>query len=995
MSAYLAWNDLLLSEFFTPDAAGEEIWLHTTAVELDSFGLHLGGAAGLAEAVVEGAPWLPKMRSSCAEAAQLLVEQRKGPVQPPDYQDPGVANALYAGTRAPTYLPILALWVLASSDDHTGGFYSAVEARLGGTSKFPMDGRVTTAMKLTWEDLAHWSYTVADGRFGIFQTRILGVHRFVGLTRSQGLVGRGDARDLGRLFSEFHLRPGQALTDRIFGGLIERGREAFFLSSGLRSAMRDKDYAEPLRERLQRMLDVWDGRRPHASTTNAANNAAQGALNALSSDLVSLLLSQSDEHERWDIRWQVPAPVDVRDCVIEFETGKVLAILNRAEAAFLTRADSDDAPVCFDALSRSAAASVDVKILVDDEIGSGSGDASRSAKILAASRRILCWNTPDPRYGQFLIERDIPLYGPFYLLCSPPERERTKAWLQAEGVTFSPVSSTGLPHGWWFVCITRAESLRSDQRQHVADLQPAGELPRARVRFVGGRPLLRGGARLYPAYDLPLIDIEAPEGADLRATGLQLEEARPTANPLGTPSSRRFLIRTVDANRHVFQLKVVLAGAVIADAKLRVASGEAEGHGSGRAFSLGRLGQTLFEDTGLRGTVVGTGQPAAHQDLLEINISDIESDDDVAPAQSVAAKLLDTLASQGSISFASARDQILRLDEQAEPVPLLLELRARGFLEIQTNDKGHLVRLHRVPPTVYELPVAAESLAIAAVAGTLTFGQWTALQTEPSLFVIAHHQQTGYMPGFRLLSSTIDEIEAASKKHGFLFVRGAPHSIAEWSMSVDDAQSTFATTGWEHFSAELAQLQHLTAKSARLMPVGTGQMMMSPCIGAQLFRFDDPQTSALQLYVLGVRREGACRYSHIHDSRWGVWLSMLAFARMLKDQHSNSLATPWPFPYNPRTRDFWLPARMRPPVVLERALTLCSGSAAEVVRLKRQDGTSTALVLANALGTTVGRVSNVYEHMVPGLWLRFGFVPPNLAECVANRLGGKLDSVLG
>jgi len=47
MSLFVDWNALLLEEYFPPASNGEESWLQASHHELDSFGIHLGGADGL------------------------------------------------------------------------------------------------------------------------------------------------------------------------------------------------------------------------------------------------------------------------------------------------------------------------------------------------------------------------------------------------------------------------------------------------------------------------------------------------------------------------------------------------------------------------------------------------------------------------------------------------------------------------------------------------------------------------------------------------------------------------------------------------------------------------------------------------------------------------------------------------------------------------------------------------------------------------------------
>src|SRR5262249_7155191 len=160
----------------------------------------------------------------------------------------------------------------------------------------------------------------------------------------------------------------------------------------------------------------------------------------------------------------------------------------------------------------------------------------------------------------------------------------------------------------------------------------------------------------------------------------------------------------------------------------------------------------------------------------------------------------------------------------------------------------------------------------------------------------------------------------------FLFAEAPAKTIAAWSGSLEDARRTFVRGGWEHFSAKLSHLHRMKSDTAQLVATNGEQMTIDREIGAQLFRFDDPQASPLQLYVLGIRDQAdSSRYSHIHDSRWGAWISVLALARLMHDKYGRHDALPWPVQYDPSMRDLWLPARMRPPAILERALCLCSG----------------------------------------------------------------------
>jgi uncharacterized membrane protein YfcA len=75
LSLFLEWNNLLLSEFFSPSSAEEDVWLQTSRHELDSFGLHLGGAAGLIDAIAGGGGLiqLPALMIGLAKSETVVI----------------------------------------------------------------------------------------------------------------------------------------------------------------------------------------------------------------------------------------------------------------------------------------------------------------------------------------------------------------------------------------------------------------------------------------------------------------------------------------------------------------------------------------------------------------------------------------------------------------------------------------------------------------------------------------------------------------------------------------------------------------------------------------------------------------------------------------------------------------------------------------------------------------------------------------------------------
>ena len=998
MSLFLAWNELLLAEFFYAASEHEDVWIRATRAELDSFGLHLGGAQGLINAVGLGVPWLPNLRN-CSAAARILVEQRRDPLRTPSYRDPGDSNPRYTGARAPAYLPILALWVLAASDEHTeGGFYASVQRMLG--PPFKNEAKVTEAMSRAWEDLEAWSSRECGGRFGVFHCRVLGEHRFVGVPRSQGLISRQDEQNLLRLFWDARLRPGQALTDAMLASLLERGCESLFLTKSLRSAMAKSEYQPPLSALFRKLLGSWSGNRPkvvHADAYRPSDVGIAKKPDEAKAVITLVLLPSEEVPNGWDVCWSFPAMVDAPCCSFEIEGQCVPALLHRASASFLTDVSEHHVRQSLAALSASASAQLDVQIRLEDDSASTYGDQCRKELIRQTSRRVLAWNSIDPRFGEQLIERDVPLYGVFYLICAPADWARTDPWLRRERISFEPMTVSGLPSGWRMACIHKSERLTAEHRKYLADDPEATDVPLARLQLVGGSRLLRGGARLFASYDLPAVEFEAPPEAFLVASGLQLSEVPQLCAKEGQSGIRRFLVSLSDLNRSSFDIRLVAGTAELANIRLRVADPDGEGRGETKDSSLDPLGFPKSAVGGLNGNRIGrehqdpTGGGWHSEQMQEVPA--IAEWVGKSFAESGAAQFMDTLAARGSISYGAARDHISRLSGDINPISLLMDMRARGCLEIETNGKGHFVRIHSVAPSLYGLPATQDGLPLFGVSGTLRLAQWTLLQGNGNFMVTAAEPFAGHLPAVRVAAVDAHSVQAECSSMSLLFAPNPARDVARWAGSLRQARESAESRGTETISAELEHLHRLKADSARFVPVSEPRMSIDRESGAQLFRFDDPQANALQLYVLGVRRaDGTSRYSHVPDSRWGVWISQLAFAEMLMEKHGRSDAFPWPLHYDLEARDLWVPARLRPPAVLERALALCSGMGPAIHFLSsRSNVDGRSIVFDSYAGRVVGAISHVYRAFVPGHWLCYSWVPAETAQQIAALLGCALE----
>lgn len=1002
MSLFVDWNTLLLAEYFPPASSGDESWLQASRHDLDSFGLHLGGADGLVEAVRQGAPWMAGRTANCAELARDLAHQRRARVRAESYIDPGSASPAYFGANAPTYLPILALWVLASSEAEEG-FYAYVAHLVA--CPFPNSPQLTSAMSEAWEDLERWSTKECAGRFGNFRRRVLGEHRFVGTPRSQCLVSRKDDRGIRQLFAACGLRSGQELTPLLLARLAEHGGDSHYLSSGLRKALGEPTYQEPLLHILGKVLQSWDGRRPEQPRPRTTV-PGQPPVQVEEVDATTLALSPSDgEDEGWDIRWRFRRFGQGNACQLAINGTRVPARLEPWGDYFATAAGGGEAEAMRLMLDRSGTGEVEHRVEYDDADSPELGGGVRMGRIAHREMRILAWDAPDPRLGELLVERELPLSGPAYVACAPGHSGVLERYLANESIGHEPVPAGGLPVGWTLTCIKCSERLSAAQRQWLSD-EDGIQRDEARLRFVGGRPILRGGSRLYASYDLPVLEVEVRDGATVECTGMRLDElGRPAGPALVPPRSpvRRYRMTSVDPTRTVFEARVVERGRVLASARLRMSTPEGTGAGQIRPFSIDQFGRSRHDGHGLRGAGIGDHAAISGSALdsppFEVGGRGARPATGHRPQETICGMFLDSVAQLGSVGYGAARDQLGRLAESAgvgvQPALLLLDLRSRAYLELETDDKGHLTRVHAVNPFIYSLPAKQGADQLFGIGGTLRSQQWLEVLASASTRPLLEGTAGGTLPTLRLAGDAAGAMSLA-RSHGFEFSRLPCDTVSRWAGSLEQAKAALASWGWGGLAADLGQLQRLQPNSAQFRATTACAMVVDPATRCQLFRFDDPSVPGLQVHVLGtIDADGATRYSFIHDSRWGVWLSESAFARMVREMLGRTDAYPWPIHYDPTTRELWVPARIKPPAVIERVLSLCSGSGPRVETLQgRPEGDDLVLVRQNT-GTAAGIASLVYEGFVPGAWLCYEWVPPEVAALVASLLGGELRPFVG
>ena len=998
---FILWNLELLRTFFSPGTSGAEVWLQVDPDTLDALCPFLGGDEGFLKAVKAGPPWVTIDGFRRGTSADLvdrvigLVRQRRDPHRrPTSYVDPGELDAAYQGRDAPSYLPFLAALVRQSATANTqGGYYAGLRNSIGLEQEW--DTQDMAELETAWRDLEQWSLS-QQGEFGRFVFRVLGGYGRIGVPKSQSILTNLDGERISMVFAQSRLTPGQPLGEGQLSDVKNRAGRALFLSASFREAVDRDELFEPVAERIRMLFEEWDGTVP--PPRNHAGADAEGAgTGDLRRDLgITLCLRLGAGNELpWRIHWRTSLNRDSGQMLLKADRATWRAPLLGLEGSTTESVDLLGFEAARELLDASARGDVLFEarhVMADSE--HDLGQAVLSMEIL----RVLCWAHDPVARRDELRERPLPLHGGAFLLVPPGNRRAAMDYLQREEIDYDEVCADGLPAGWWLVWIGRCEALSDEQRETLPDGKDTATRSRSRiVRLVGGRSLRRHGSRMFLPYDLPAVELDAPPGTTLGADGLRLTEEAGGAQDL-TYGVRRFSLEITEPSRRYFEIRATRRDGVSeGTATLKITSPSNEFIGEGAGFSLDHLGNPVPHREGLRGVLGLAGDQDVAPDS-EFMIDQAELGEPVRrerleDIQAMPwARFLDSLAQSGAMVFGTARTQFSRLlalgGVQQEAVFALLDLRASGRIELESNPKGHITRVHSVNLTLVRLPVRVEGMLVYGLIGTVPLGLWRHLGEDvpgTQAYLVPPSGMAG--ESVRILAETETAARNWCQRLNVGFHDAVAMRVARWAASRDAFMGTVARYAGEGFHGDRSMLAALSVRTAKFGPVTDATVQGGRY---QIFEAKDAATGDHHVYMLGIRGETGTRYAFVRDKRWGIWLTLCGFGEFLRDEYDMHDAFPWPFAYSRANGILWIPARAGFPLVLERALTLCSATAPDVFEMRRQlDGDELHLVHARSR-VSAARLSRVYEGMAEGRWLAYNWVPHEVANLVVTKLGGVL-----
>ena len=1001
------WNLKLLEAYFSPASKDDEVWLQLDPVELDSLGLELGGDAGFLKSVKVGPGWgsVPRhaafVKGSTEDLVQRvigLVQQRRKPVtRPVDYVDPGAISPMYQGCNAPTYLPFLAALVRSASSEEKG-FYTHLQDAL----ELPANwhSQQMRDLEIAWIDLERWTKEI-DGKFGKFVFRSLGGYSIIGVPKSQSIMSKSDCNLISRIFSQVGARPGQEMTSTLERDVKLIASDAGFLRASFRSALRDEAFNDPIKVSLHALLEEWDGK--VQPTHLIRSNGSESSEESIEGECIEVCLSLNGGiNYPWQIHWRIPPLRENGYVAISRNNMEWRAPIRGTELTSSNQgSDTAHQKDAIEIVSDSASCNVEflARLHQDDGTQIDLGPIYLREAIL----RVFVWNYDSYNRRDELWEHPLPMNGAAYLLTTASNAVRLFDWLKREFIEHICLEPSGLPAGWCLVCLPRCENLTRGQRKDLPDGIVERDQHRP-IKLVGGRSVTRAGRRQYMFYDLPVVELDAPADAIVDSPGLKLIEKQSNVDPKFRSGIRRFGIDPEGSTEKSFLISATSNGKFLGGVTLRVASDSGEQVELGVDFSLDSQGNPQRNSSGLKGILPNTSTNLKtagtyfeiSKDKLGLLVQELE----LAKLRSnVSVQFLDSLAQLGSMAYGVARDQLARLILKsgviAESNSLLLELRSRGHIEIETTAKGHLARIHSVPLGLYRLQFNVDGQSVFGLFGTPRMRHWETLsklaQHVRHFKIYSSPQTSCSLCAWKIVTADPEKFAKAVSLLNLNVYWEPSRLIAEWAASAKEVFANVNSFAGESLGSETVPIERLNSQNGFFFNV-SNYHLDSEGPSCHLFRIEDREIGRLRVYVLGIAKNGnGARYGFVRDSRWGVWIALSAFAEFVKNKFNIDDACPWPIHYMPRDGTVLLPSRINLPVILERSLNLCSGGGPDTIDLaiiaesNRRKHRSDAANKAD--------ISAVYEKMRSGKWLAYRFVPKDIATLVSEKVGGSIVEI--
>jgi hypothetical protein len=817
-----------------------------------------------------------------------------------------------------------------------------------------------------------------DGRLGTFHPNPLGRGpRWVNIAKAQVLFTAARLRRLPVLFDQLRLVPGHSYTEADLRDRIRDHDAAARHALGnslylLASKHENSGHQEVLQELLEH-LSEWDGTTFEQFRADAAGGQGEHHRPEIQkTGLMLLMLSPGEENARWDTHVTLDSE-DIPPGTVEADFDKckwTCRVGGATRSRFSRLVDGQTVYLSGETIAELARHLTASARWTDKEVGT----LPVTLRRVSDRVRFLQWDGPS------LVEcLGRPAAGVVYCLV---HHQLAKPWAdwRAKLPTglVEPVGAQGgrcpvLPSGWTLWYILATEQVPSELWGTFPGQEGGPAI--ARILHLRGGSLLRSVTRrTYLPFDLPQVILDEANDVRLDVTGATIEPVS-AGTRLGWVASLPATPRRTYSLQPEPHATLIRVDAIRGDTRLdRLQVRLSREPGAIRAVDPTNYRTDRFGTPACAGAVG-----------VDIPVTAVDSSAWKPPAQGgwynptdrqdeCALEVLEWLANLGRRTpYSRVRDYLAARDERINPAYEVKALAQLSHLELETDPRGRWAYVHPLPCCLYSLPTLRDHQFQAVLTGVYTRERRDTLlrvAEKHGLRLLATEQLGGgdrspleFVPRQRLMLAKDPQLFQSIALEADLPWHSDPPAVrlATWAGGLDQWESGLA---WRR-DPGFHNAHIYDPRQFRTVDDTAG----SDGLSYSLQRVTDRLTDRHFLYQLRRRKDGELRYASVDQKAWGCWLVQReAWRQNLRQPDPAALV---PIPYDPEEGILSFPLELEPPLLLARALVLCSGYAPSYVQK-----------------VLTGPRFVIDQHYC-SVCVEYEFVPRALAQAVLDRIGAK------
>lgn len=939
---YNGWAVALAKHFFGPHMSGKRTRLTVNREFLNEEFGYIGGFDGFISAVKNGPRWSffrtdPGLHEKAINTYKIWKRPKER--RPEGY--PMLPN------DAPPYLPFLVLLCLAwTADDeitHLSGnsFYDRLGLIL---PDHGMETKYLSKWRTLWEALETWSHQLG-GKYGIWKIEVVGLAH-VGIPCSQTILTPCKLRRLPWLFHVTSLalaaKSNIPNAKQIKAKLLQKeSYTSSVLGNFLTKQIKDStDIGAGLINLLQEQLENPESR-IYEEHLDSDRHRGENDNEAVTAFPLRVALERSNKDDKWHLRY----------CLLEEN-----APVGNAEEqkwSFIKKGISTHGPFWI-ALSQNVPVSVSehhmqpdytfqVEFEAEDEDGAKSLQLRTRKRGIRIFRNWVCQN--------FLFEEyDLPDSGGCYLLVHREQKSHLATWLsefEASGGKSTLFPQDGLPAYFQLIYLEGLERSSQDVLSRFPEKTASTTKP-SYLSFSGGSRIQGAGAeRLYLAYDLPTVVMESRGEVSLNAIGAMLVEIPDDTGIHNKLPGNRLQEFEIEIEKDLASATFEVINSQTSDILETRTIGVTQhlldnfDRDIAEAIQFDHFGQAT-DRKGIFGYMLDSPEAQRqkqnpHADLGRYiqygsaQFRDCEVIDDKRW------DLLESLCLKTRITAREFRRKVESIsgEWQAYAWSDLRWLRALGHVEIQRDKKGRIAYIYPVKPCGFKLPWMKGSSVYFGIAGCPTHAELELLKKntiELGCKIHAHDRDSSILPPLIVVEGDEDSVRLCLDNAKFECMgatHGAPDAekVADWAGSLDEKckdfywQPGYVSNPESVFDPEQFRMRPANDFSGpyRLYSIPDSYsthnkwhaLMKTPAI------FDDNDD---------------IRHAFLVDPSWGKWIALGRTSQLVPEEIGCPDIEHTPLPYDSQNSELIVPASLRFPSMLSRALLMCSGMPPRVVR---------------------------------------------------------------